>query len=511
MAQIINTHIVLRNDTSANWQAHSDQILLKGEIGIEFLPTGEKKFKIGDGVTHWADLEYSQGSYELPNGTLLESITQEKIDQWNAAQPNTIEKIFVNGAELLNIDKKVDITVPTKASDIGAADAGHNHDGIYLKANEMIPAALLPGFVDDVIEVGNFDALPNPGESGKIYITTADNRSFRWSGTQYVEIHAGVSLGETAETAFRGDLGKIAYEHAMSDHAPVNAQENVIEIFKMAGEVIPAKEKSIEIPVASATTYGVVKSSSGANQVNVAADGTMRIGVISTSSLKVPIGESLILNGGTADGSDPVYPTRIGNIGYDSVAEAVASANAGDVVTLINDVDLGTADGDHLAISNDVTLDLSERTLTASGSNGAIQVKGGTTTIAGDGAVTAGLGSDNYSMAVWAANGNVLINGGTYQNATDGSARGTDLIYASGNALIEITGGTFIAAKPEWTLNCKDADYKAGTANIIVKGGRFYKFDPANNNTEGPGTNYVAEGYQSIKDGDYYVVTPIKG
>ena len=511
MAQIVNTHIVLRNDTSTNWQAHSDQILLKGEIGIEFLPTGEKKFKIGDGVTPWADLEYSQGSYELPNGTLLESITQEKIDQWNTAQPNTIEKIFVNGAELLNVDKKVDITVPTKASDIGAAEAGHNHDGIYLKTNEMIPAALLPGFVDDVIEVENFDALPNPGESGKIYITTADNRSFRWSGTQYVEIHKGISLGETAETAFRGDLGKIAYEHAMSDHAPVNAQENIIEVFKMAGKVIPVKEKSIEIPVASATTYGVVKSSSGANQVTVSADGTMRVGVISTSSLKVPIGESLILNGGTADGSDPVYPTRIGNIGYDSVAEAVASANAGDVVTLMGDVNLGTDDGDHLAISNDVTLDLSEGTLTASGSNGAIQVKGGMTTIAGDGTVTGILGSDNYSMAVWAANGKVVINGGTYQNATDGSERGTDLIYASGNALIEINGGTFIAAKPEWTLNCKNDDYKAGIANIIVKGGRFYKFDPANNSTEGPGTNYVAEGYQSTKDGDYYIVTPIKG
>ena len=511
MAQIVNTHIVLRNDTSANWQAHSDQILLKGEIGIEFLPTGEKKFKIGDGVTPWADLEYSQGSYELPNGTLLESITQEKIDQWNAAQPNTIEKIFVNGAELLNVDKKVDITVPTKASDIGAAEAGHNHDGIYLKTNEMIPAALLPGFVDDVIEVENFDALPNPGESGKIYITTADNRSFRWSGTQYVEMHKGISLGETAETAFRGDLGKIAYEHAMSDHAPVNAQENIIEVFKMAGKVIPVKEKSIEIPVASAMTYGVVKSSSGANQVTVSADGTMRVGVISTSSLKVPIGESLILNGGTADGSDPIYPTRIGNIGYDSVAEAVASANAGDVVTLMGDVNLGTADSDHLAISNDVTLDLSEGTLTASGSNGAIQVKGGMTTIAGDGTVTGILGSDNYSMAVWAANGKVVINGGTYQNATDGSERGTDLIYASGNSLIEINDGTFIAAKPEWTLNCKNADYKAGIANIVVKGGRFYKFDPANNSTEGPGTNYVAEGYQSTKDGDYYIVTPSKG
>ena len=512
MAQIVNTYIVLRNDTTANWQAHSDQILLKGEVGIEFLPTGEKKIKIGDGVTRWADLEYSQGSYEPVNGALLESITQEKVDQWNAAQPNMIEKIFVNGAELLIVDKKVDIAVPTKASDIGAAESDHDHDGVYLKANEMIPAALLPGFVDDVVEAENFEALPNPGESGKLYITTNDNRSYRWSGTQYVEMHAGVSLGETAETAFRGDLGKIAYEHAMSDHAPANAQENVIEIFKMAGEVIPVKEKSVEIPVASATTYGVVKSSSGANQVNVAADGTMKVSVISTSSLRVPIGESLILNGGAADGSDPVYPTRIGNIGYDSVAEAVASANAGDVVTLMGDVDLGPGDNDNLVVTApDVTLDLSEGTLTAGGSNGAIRVKGGMTTIAGDGSVTATLGSDNYSMAVWASNSKVIINGGTYQNATDGSARGTDLIYASGNALIEITGGTFIAAKPEWTLNCKDADYKSGISNIIVKGGRFYKFDPANNSTEGPGTNYVAEGYQSIKDGDYYVVTPVKG
>ena len=71
MAQIVNTYIVLRNDTTANWQAHSDQILLKGEVGIEFLPTGEKKVKIGDGVTRWADLEYSQGSYVPVYGALL--------------------------------------------------------------------------------------------------------------------------------------------------------------------------------------------------------------------------------------------------------------------------------------------------------------------------------------------------------------------------------------------------------------------------------------------------------
>lgn len=512
MAQTINTYIVLRNDTSANWEANSDQILLKGEVGIEFLPDGEKKMKIGDGVTSWANLEYFTGGFEPENGALIESITQESVDQWNAAQPNTIEKIFVNDSEVPIIDKNVDLTIPTQASDIGAAPVDHNHDGVYLKANETIPASLLPSFVDDVIEVETFDDLPQPGEPGKLYVTTDENKSWRWSGTQYVEISKGIALGETAETAFRGDLGKVAYEHAISEHAPVNAQENVIEIFKMVDEPIPVKEKSVTIPVASATSYGAVKSSSGANQVTVAADGTMRAGVISTSSLKVPIGETLVLNGGAADGSDPVYPTRIGNIGYDSVAEAVADANPGDVVSLMGAVDLGAGDNDHLVVAaENVTLDLSEGTMTANGSSGAINVTGGMTTITGDGTVTATLGSDAYSMAIWASSGNVVIDGGTFQNATDGSVRGTDLIYASGDAQIEINGGTFIAAKPEWTLNCKDADYRSGSANIIVKGGRFYKFDPANNATEGAGTNYVADGYQSVKDGDYYVVKPIKG
>jgi hypothetical protein len=320
----------------------------------------------------------------------------------------------------------------------------------------------------------------------------------------------GIVLGETSETAFRGDLGKIAYDHAISEHAPVNAQENVVEVFKVAGVALPVEDKTVDIPVATAVTYGVVKSSSGANQVTIAEDGTMRAGVISTSSLKVPIGEVFILNGGSSNGSGPEYTTRINNIGYESLGEAVAAANYGDVITMEGNINLGTLDNNNLVVNaENVTLDTNGATLSASGSNGAIKVTGGATTITGDGTVSASLGSDNYAMALWATSGKVVIEGGTYQNVTDGSERGTDLIYASGDAQIEITGGTFIAAKPEWTLNCKDVDYKAGTAKIIVKGGRFYKFDPANNKTEGTGTSYVADGYQSVADGEYFIVKPI--
>ena len=60
MAQL-NTRIILRNDSSANWLANSKQILLKGELGIEFLEDGAVKIKIGDGAKSWEELDYFGG------------------------------------------------------------------------------------------------------------------------------------------------------------------------------------------------------------------------------------------------------------------------------------------------------------------------------------------------------------------------------------------------------------------------------------------------------------------
>ena len=62
----LTTRIILRNDSSTQWDANSSQILLKGEVGIEFItengtPTGKVKMKIGDGVKTWAQLPYFGG------------------------------------------------------------------------------------------------------------------------------------------------------------------------------------------------------------------------------------------------------------------------------------------------------------------------------------------------------------------------------------------------------------------------------------------------------------------
>lgn len=52
MAQL-NTRIVLRNDSTANWLTNAEQVLLRGEVGVEFLEGGAVKVKIGDGTKTW--------------------------------------------------------------------------------------------------------------------------------------------------------------------------------------------------------------------------------------------------------------------------------------------------------------------------------------------------------------------------------------------------------------------------------------------------------------------------
>ncbi len=66
-----------------------------------------------------------------------------------------------------------------------------------LKANLVdgkVPASELPSYVDDVIEVADYAALPTTGETGKIYITLDTNKVYRWSGSVYIEIAANSAI-----------------------------------------------------------------------------------------------------------------------------------------------------------------------------------------------------------------------------------------------------------------------------------------------------------------------------
>ena len=66
-----------------------------------------------------------------------------------------------------------------------------------LKANLVggkVPASELPSYVDDVVEVADYAALPATGETGKIYVTLDNNKIYRWSGSTYIEIAANNAI-----------------------------------------------------------------------------------------------------------------------------------------------------------------------------------------------------------------------------------------------------------------------------------------------------------------------------
>ncbi len=88
------------------------------------------------------------------------------------------------------------------------------------KLSGVIPADNLPSYVDDVLEYAGVDNFPVTGETGKIYVDTITNKTYRWSGSGYVVISETIALGETSSTAYRGDRGKTAYDHSQTTGNP---------------------------------------------------------------------------------------------------------------------------------------------------------------------------------------------------------------------------------------------------------------------------------------------------
>ena len=91
--------------------------------------------------------------------------------------------------------------------------------------NGKVPASQLPSYVDDVLEYANFASFPAEGETGKIYIDLATNKTYRWGGVTYAEVSASLALGETASTAYRGDRGATAYSHSQNGNVHVTAAQ----------------------------------------------------------------------------------------------------------------------------------------------------------------------------------------------------------------------------------------------------------------------------------------------
>ena len=165
-----------------------------------------------------------------------------------------------------------------------------------------------------------------------------------------------------------------------------------------------------------------------------------------------------------------------------------------------------------VAAGKEVTLDLNGKTISntedfwneATNNWSLLSVRGGSLTLTGNGAVKA---KENDVFAVDVQDGgNLVIEGGEYVG-------NMDAVYVF-EGTVEIKGGKFsiqqLSENPDpygYVLNCYDDNRKIGKAKILVSGGEFVKFNPADCAAEGAHTNFLADGYKSTQIGDSYFVT----
>lgn len=234
-------------------------------------------------------------THTAANITDLDDAIAEQIPDIPTELPNPEAlTISLNGTSQGAYNGSAAKSINITAASVGAAASTHNHaasaitsgtfalDRIPIitdgkiqsvsasKITGTIPSSVLPSYVDDVLEYNGTSNFPDTGETGKIYVDTSTNKTYRWGGSDYVEISASLALGTTSSTAFRGDYGNTAYTHATAKGSAfssglykitTNSQGHVtaataVTKADITGLGIPAQDTNTN------TTYTLTKSGS---------------------------------------------------------------------------------------------------------------------------------------------------------------------------------------------------------------------------------------------------------
>ena len=132
----LNTRIVIRNDSTTNWLTNESAVLLKGEVGIEFLADGKVKMKVGDGVKTWTQLPYFGGeeakTFQVSS---LEEITETELAVGDTAIVKTA--IYTDAENEAN-NKYSYTGYVYNGTAWTAMDGNYNADNVYFSDDMLV-------------------------------------------------------------------------------------------------------------------------------------------------------------------------------------------------------------------------------------------------------------------------------------------------------------------------------------------------------------------------------------
>lgn len=189
---------------------------------------------------------------------------ENKFDGVTDALEDALQKEIENRkAGDTTITNSLNAFISTKGQPGGLAE---------LDSTGKVPAAQLPSYVDDVLEFSTKAQFPQTGETGKIYVAKDTNLTYRWTGTQYLEISQSLALGETPSTAYPGDKGK-ANRDALNSMptkltsylTPTTSTGELVKInYKYTSKdglnYGPLQDDNIDIPSATTTNAGAMSA-----------------------------------------------------------------------------------------------------------------------------------------------------------------------------------------------------------------------------------------------------------
>ena len=220
--------------------------------------------------------------YDATNKKITKTINGTTTDIVSVASIKTDLNLAKGDVGLGNVENKSsatirgeitssDVTTALGYTPLNSSLKGANSGLAELDSTGKVPTSQLPSYVDDVLEYATKDAFPLTGESGKIYVNLADNKTYRWSGSEYVEISASLALGETASTAYAGNKGKVAYDHAQAKGSAYTSglykiTTNTEGHVTAATAVVKADITGLGIP-GSDTTYTLTQDASDGHKL----------------------------------------------------------------------------------------------------------------------------------------------------------------------------------------------------------------------------------------------------
>ncbi|MBD9207131.1 MAG: hypothetical protein EGQ40_04895 [Clostridiales bacterium] len=184
------------------------------------------------------------------------------------------------------------------------------------------------------------------------------------------------------------------------------------------------------------------------------------------------------------------------------LTNAVKYAADGATIKLLADVEQNSM----LSITKSVTLDLNGKTIyntkdiwDVSG-NALISVEDdANVTLTGNGAVKAKQ-DDCYTLSV--NKGTLTIENGEYVGNVSAVQVNVGQLNIKGGKFSQIQEGY----GDKYLINCIDANWKNGTAKISITGGEFKGSDMSASTSENPAAKFVADGYKSVQEGDWFKV-----